>query len=386
MIKRKKVRGEGENERTFWVLGLPHTTVDPAYCWCAYTQKIRRFVKMLKMVGKKVELIDGSEFTDAIVPPDSQVSVISWDPNHKIWKNNAKRVVTHLLPLVRAGDVLCMITGCHKLIYTTLNEFVPLIGLEYGIGYGSFINLPTVYACFESSTWRTAVYGATFRTSGYDPRPMDTVIPNSYDEDELSHEYLASIDDSIISELFTPSVRAVVLSGKYLLFIGRNIKRKGIEVAENAALHLKMPLIIAGQTTREHEFNQTGSPLLHHVGMVSGLKKAILFNRALCTVVYTLYEAPFEGVHVESMLCGTPVITSNQGIFITTVQDGVNGWKCHNDLEYITEKITECKTLDKQKISNVARSLYTCSVVSKQYEKWIEIVIADWESQQQKPP
>ena len=51
-------------------------------------------------------------------------------------------------------------------------------------------------------------------------------------------------------------------------------------------------------------------------------------GEARAVFVPTLYLGPFEGVNVESQLCGTPVITTDWGAFTDTVEHGKTGYRC----------------------------------------------------------
>ena len=58
-------------------------------------------------------------------------------------------------------------------------------------------------------------------------------------------------------------------------------------------------------------------------------------KNAIATFVPSQYLEPFGGVHIESLLSGTPVITSDAGVFPETVQQGFNGFRCNTLGEYV---------------------------------------------------
>ena len=83
---------------------------------------------------------------------------------------------------------------------------------------------------YESYAWMHHLYG---RYGINDGNPLDAVIPNFYRPDDF-----AVGDDQ-----------------GYLLFVGRQIRRKGIEHVVEIARRMKMPLIIAGQGGRIEDGN-----------------------------------------------------------------------------------------------------------------------------------
>ena len=91
---------------------------------------------------------------------------------------------------------------------------------------------------------------------------------------------------------------------------------------------------------------------------------------ASAVFVPTEYLEPFAGVHVEAMLSGTPVITTNFGVFPGTVIDGVNGYKC-NTLNDFYQAIKLTGQLDPKTIRNSAEQ-YLMQNVALQFERWFK--------------
>ncbi|MCR8455802.1 MAG: glycosyltransferase family 4 protein [Candidatus Korarchaeota archaeon] len=75
-------------------------------------------------------------------------------------------------------------------------------------------------------------------------------------------------------------------------------------------------------------------PNILFLGKVSDEDLVNLYSNALCTLFVFNHE-PFGYIPVESMACGTPVLTYNRQGPSESVIDGVTGWLANNDEELI---------------------------------------------------
>lgn len=296
----------------FHILGLPwtHTTVD--YSWCAYTQKVVKFAKMMTDRGDEVIIYSGAE-NDAVctehvevITPAEQADILGttdapWNPDHPAWVAFNHRAIIEINKRRRERDYLLLSTSAQKPVADAL----PMQAVEYGIGYSGVF---APFKVFESYAWFHTVLGHREGTDWdvNDQRHwFDQVIPNYFDPDDF---HVADPDG-------------------YFLFIGRGIRRKGPQIAADVCEHLGARLVIAG-----HDLG--GLPAYgERVGPVGPAERADLMAGAIATFVPTTYVGPFEGVAVESLLSGTPVITTDVGAFCEYVHEG-DGWRCHTMAEF----------------------------------------------------
>jgi glycosyltransferase involved in cell wall biosynthesis len=344
----------------FHVLSLPHTQTTKAYSHCAYTEKIRKFCDMMMTLGHEVFLYAGEENEAScteLIPcttkeiqksygfdgPLSNLNA-SFDPNAPHWQRFNEEVVEHLYSRLEERDFICITAGlCQKEVADT---FPKHMNVEIGIGYGGVFSPNKV---FESYAWMHTVYGAM----ACDPHQangnaFDAVIPNFFEPKDFP--FSAEKDD-------------------YFLFMGRLIERKGYQVAVEVCKRLDKRLVVAGQG-EPPEYGE-------YVGVVGPEKRGELLSRAQAVFVPTQYVEPFGGVHAEAMLCGTPVITTDWGAFVETVENGVHGFRCRT-LQDFMDAAEMVDGLDYLQIHGDAVDRFAMDRVKGQYESYFERLLTLW--------
>jgi glycosyltransferase involved in cell wall biosynthesis len=124
--------------------------------------------------------------------------------------------------------------------------------------------------------------------------------------------------------------------GEYLIWIGRMTKEKAPDIAIDAAVHLGIPLILAGKVDgvdgfayykREIEPRiQKYQDLIKFIGEVDHQEKNWLLGGALAFLMPIQWEEPFGLVVPEAMACGTPVIATRRGSMPELIEDGKTGF------------------------------------------------------------
>jgi len=351
------------------VLSLAHTKCNDDYVKCAYTQKAYNMCKMMSSLGHEVYLYAPyNKPTDAPLPPhDKFIPVVSektWDDYLKYYNTNdqffkfavddpvwdeLRRTLKIELPKNIDPDtenfVLCWFGHYFDEPTKGLpgNTFV----IEAGIGYtGTFCNMRG--RVFESNAWCSWVYGRQNIEQG---NWYDTVIPNSYDPDDFP--YSAEKDD-------------------YFLFVGRCIETKGINIAEQVARKLGKKLYIAGQCSSNLKaLGVTLDDQVQYIGVLNKEERGEWMKKAQAVFIATYYWPPFEGVHIESMFCGTPVITSPFGVFSETVQNNKVGFRCASFKEMLWAA-QHVKNLDSYKIRRYAIDNFSLDRVRWMYQRYFE--------------
>lgn len=338
------------------VVALPHTHVTNQYAACAFTQKVLRFCQMMKAKGHHVTLYAGEQNE---APCDEHVSCISEkrraeivgvkhyteaDWGHPHWVGFNAKVIGEMHQRIEPHDFICLIGGyAHKPI---ADAFPAHHSVEFGIGYsGTFAK----YRVFESEAWKHMIYGAeSGRADRKDGNWFDAVIPNQVDP-----------------ALF-PEGRG---DGDYYLYVGRLIDRKGYHIAQDVCQRLGKRLILAGPGEQKGygEF----------IGEVGPEERAQLMGGAIALFCPTQYIEPFGTVTIEAMACGTPVITSPWGAFTETVQQGVDGFRCHTLAEFM-DAARKAPTLPRIDIRRRALERFSMEVVAEQYDVYFKRLSTLW--------
>jgi glycosyltransferase involved in cell wall biosynthesis len=340
----------------FHIVSLPHTQTTPDHPSCAFTQKVIRFCAMMRSLGHHVTLYAGAENE---ADCDEHVECISEnkrrkmvgdkhyteaDWGHPFWNGFNARVIEELRKRIEPHDFICLIGGyAHKPI---ADAFPAHMSVEFGIGYaGTFAK----YRVFESYAWMHMVYGAEAgRADKKDGGWWDAVIPNQI-EDGL---YSLGAGD-----------------GGYALYVGRLIDRKGYRIAQEVCEQNGVRLVLAGPG--EHKGYG------EFVGEVNASKRTKLMSNAKCLFVPTQYVEPFGTVHIEAMACGTPIISTDWGVFTETVTDGVHGFRCRTFAEF-ADALDRVDTLDRAAIQEYALSRFSMATVAKQYDAYFRRLSTLW--------
>lgn len=374
----------------FHLTSLPHTVTSKEYCACAYTQKVLNFSKMMLSLGHEVYHY-GAENSD--LPCTEHVTVISrdeqrqffgdldlrksfpvkWNPREPYWQLTNTRTAEEINRRKQRKDFVCIVGGtCQQPLSDAVGE-ADTINCEPFVGYYGIFSR---FRAFESYTHQACVYGT--RSQDPDGQLYDAVIPNYYD----------------------PADFPLCTDKKdYLLYMGRLITRKGLQIVLEVAKATGRKLILAGQGVAHHHgildkenprFTYSASittedglviPLsekLQYFGTANVAERAKLMGEAHAVIMPTLFMEPFGGVAVEAQLCGTPVISTDHAAFSETVKHGFSGYRCHT-LEQFCWAVNNVYGLAAPPDIRY-RALYKWSLdtVKWMYQEWFEMLLGLW--------
>lgn len=355
----------------FHLLGLVHLPVSERYMGCAFTQKIVKLSKMLLSLGHEVYLY-GAEGSDAPCTEFVETHTISdirqewgdgdnrydlgydwkgWGFRHDFNKHPKTKTTLKYYDKAsvaiqarkRESDFLLIMQGVYqKPIADNVGLFLTC---EPGIGYRGIC---TDYKAFESAYLMNFAYGVRSENKSVNGNWYDRVIPNYFDAKDFPFE--EEKED-------------------YYFFIGRMIPRKGVRIAANAVDEIGGKLILAGQKDPEFDID-TLPDCCEFIGYVDPAERARLMGKARAVFVPTLYLEAFGGVNVEAQLCGTPVITTNFGVFPETVIHGTTGFRCDVFRDFV-HAARDVSGLDPHVIRKHAER-YLMENVKWEYQKWFD--------------
>ena len=131
-------------------------------------------------------------------------------------------------------------------------------------------------------------------------------------------------------------------AGSYLAFVGRLTPEKGPDRAIRIAQRAGIPLKIAAKLdpTQETYFHEVIEPLLEdptieYLGALDERDKCMLMGHARALLMPISWPEPFGMVFIESLACGTPVLTCPHGSVPELLRDGVTGYIRESDDELV---------------------------------------------------
>lgn len=338
------------------MLGIPHSICNDEYGMCAFTTKVRTFPSIVQPFGwNVVEYSNGKSLSDAnehvVILTKEELEDIQGKPNtlgvfktvigSELLSVFHDKLIIELRKRVRPGDIIAHPYG--PIFKELVHLFPKCYHVETGIGY---LNEEFgAYRIFESYSWMHYNHGYNRRWGN----AFEWVIPNGFDSDlwnvrgELKH---------------------IRKEEGYLLFVGRVVEAKGMHVIKILAEHLQEKILVAGLGSPE----LFSSEYIEFLGNVVGREKLNeLYKNARAVLMPTQYNEPLGFVAIESMMCGTPIITSDFGSFPEIVEHGKTGFRCHTLGDYI-KAIEEAPKLDRDYISRKTKSEYSLERAGIQYD------------------
>jgi hypothetical protein len=301
----------------FHVLGIPHTASNKEYSSCAFTQKVVNMCTMLKMAGhtvihygneaSRVACDEHVSVTDAgDIEPPSRSGIFS--EHSPVYRKFQQRAIAAIAERKQPRDFLLTFWSIQRAIAEAHPD---LLTVEAGIGYPSGHFAP--FKVFESYAMMHAYRGLdAVATANGNAWWYDVVIPNCYDVRDFK---------------FKPR------GDGYLLFMGMRAngsEGKGDYIAAQIARAAGLPLKMAGSGV----YNGDASGC-EFVGFVNGAERAELIAGARAILTPSLFVEPFCGAHVEAMLSGVPVISTDWGAFAEYNIHGVTGYRCRTFEQFV---------------------------------------------------
>jgi glycosyltransferase involved in cell wall biosynthesis len=349
------------------LMPAPHAETTREWESCAYTARTRVLASMMARYGRVV--LYGAEQNEAAVTEHVQVVDRAWqrhhfptskpgdvfndfDPARPHWQEFNTLAAVQIRKRAQPGDILGITMGTSQQPIAGMVG-VQMYAVEVGIGY---TGVWAPHRVFESYAWQHFLAN---RNETDHVRYFDAVIPRAYEVGDFP---------------------AGDGRGGYFLFMGRVIRNKGPHIAAEVARRIGARLVVAGPGVASVEpgrITATDGTVLEgdveYAGIVGPERRAELMGGAIATFTPTAYLGPFEGVHAESLLTGTPVVATDHGCFTEFVENGVNGYRARTLAEFI-EGAQNAAGLDRVAIRRRAIARYGTEAVGPQMDAYLRRV------------
>lgn len=342
----------------FHLLALPNVQTTRAYELDGFCVATIRFAKLLKQLGHTV-ILYASEENEAccdelvtVITKEEQQTLLgkgeyqyaAMEGNYPLWALANPRIIAGIAQRKQARDFIAIIGGAsHK---TVADAHPDLLTFEYLIGYVSSF---AKYRVFASHYWRGVTHGFS---DEWDGRFFDTVIYGFAEETEFT---------------FQPNKEP------FALYVGRLTAKKGLAIACEACAIAGVQLKAIGH----------GDPSLlthgaEYLGPLNSEERNKWLARASVMLTPTTYIEPLGNTAIEAQLCGTPVVSTDFGGFVETVEHGKTGYRC-NTLGEFVEGIKMAPKLDPLYIRHRAVEMFTMQNNAKHYQRYFERLALLWE-------
>lgn len=344
----------------FHLLGLAHIETTRENSSCAYTQKIIKLAEILKEYGHIVYFygVEGSEVNcDKFIQTlsqnilvetygeyDKSITFFKHNPEDKAYRTFNKNAVDAINQLKQKKDVLLCPLGNYQ---KHISDKTGLLTIEPGIGYSGVFS---PFKVFESYAWMHHVYGLMGKDNG---GWYDSVIPNYFDIND--YPYHEEKED-------------------YLLYFGRIIGRKGVQLASEIAKATGNKLYVVGQGSLENPnegIHLSGEKHIVYKPAVGIEERAEIMGKAKAVLMPTYYLEPFGGVNVEAQLMGTPVITTDWGAFPETVLHGITGYRCRTFEEFCWA-VKNIHSIKSENCRDWAEKNFSLERIGSMYEEYFQ--------------
>src|SRR5262245_53749466 len=166
--------------------------------------------------------------------------------------------------------------------------------------------------------------------------------------------------------------------GDDLCFVGRVVAEKGIveaiEIAQKTGRRLRIAAKVGPNPPERDYYLEVFKPALEkagssveYLGEIEQADRDRLFAESYATLMPGSWPEPFGLVAIESLACGTPVISRRVGALPEIIRDGVDGF-FGDDIAEMAFKVDRVEDLDRTAISRSVRDRFSAKRMTDRYE------------------
>jgi len=252
-------------------------------------------------------------------------------------------------------------------------------GDDFDIIHNHFDFLPLTYMKMTSTPVITTIHGISSPKilpvyKKYNNQSYYVSISNAARIPDLN--YIATVYHGINMDQFTFKSK----SKDYLIFFGRIHYDKGAKEAIEIARKVGMKLILAGIIQDKNYFKRDIEPfldndLIKYVGVADPKKRDELLGGAYALLNPINIPEAFGLSVVETMACGTPVISFNKGSMSEVIADGKTGFLV-DSIEEAIKALKKIDTIDRAECRRWVEKKFTVERMVNDYIKVYKSILA----------
>lgn len=252
-------------------------------------------------------------------------------------------------------------------------------GDDFDIIHNHFDFLPLTYMKMTSTPVITTIHGISSPKilpvyKKYNNQSYYVSISNAARIPDLN--YIATVYHGINMDQFTFKSK----SKDYLIFFGRIHYDKGAKEAIEIARKVGMKLILAGIIQDKNYFKRNIEPfldndLIKYVGVADPKKRDELLGGAYALLNPINTPEAFGLSVVETMACGTPVISFNKGSMSEVIVDGKTGFLV-DSIEEAIKALKKIDTIDRAECRRWVEKKFTVERMVNDYIKVYKSILA----------
>lgn len=342
---------------TLHILSNPMGVTHPDFVMDSFNSVILNFISGMKNYGYNLihyghekSKVDCEHIT---VITEDQNKIETFDTNeiienYKLINIFSNRVNEELTNRKKSNDiVLCFLGRWNQ---NSVNNHSDIFIIEPSIGYSPSATFAP-YKVFSSYASMHFYYGMNHNL--YNPSWYDDVIPNSFNPDHF--QFCKDKED-------------------YFVYLGRMDSTKGIDVCIQLANHIQTKLVIASPGNLKNLGYDTIPKYVEHIGYCDFEKRKNILSKAKFLISPSYYIEPFGNIVVESLMSGTPVITTDWGGFVDTCIPGVTGYRCRSFPEFI-DAAQNINKISNQTCRDYAINNFSIQSVAKKYDNYFQKIL-----------
>ena len=340
----------------FHVLSIPLHPTRKEITLCAFTQKVYKFCKVMTHRGHTVFHYG---HPDSSVPCTKHFDVVSRATYNKVYKKQQWQ--DFHLQTVKNEVHEEFNKNSAALIKKNKQEKKDFVLAFWGFGHQECCEQLKDFFIVEPSV-------------GYDSGFAPFKVFETYAQ-------LHKLQFSLHNNNFPPFTDHVIRPGfyfedftyqdkkqNYLLFLGRMINSKGIDIAQNLSKAFSMPIKFVGPQNLKNNLKKD-NPLAEYIHTVSNNERKKLLANAKALIMPSLYSEPCGWAMLEAFISGTPVLSTDWGGLAEYNIHGQTGFRCRS----LNEFYHALGIIDNIKPSfcrEYAEENFTISLVARMYENY----------------